>query len=108
VKGIEVYKGKLVLYGCGDFLNDYEGIEGYEEFRGDLSLMYFASIDPATGQLHRLHMVPVTMRRFRITRASNGDAEWIQSTLQREGRYFGTSVKLEADDSGCALTLSWK
>ncbi len=30
VKGIEVYKGKLILYGCGDFLNDYEGISGHE------------------------------------------------------------------------------
>ncbi len=26
VKAFEVYKGKLILYGCGDFLNDYEGI----------------------------------------------------------------------------------
>jgi poly-gamma-glutamate synthesis protein (capsule biosynthesis protein) len=26
-KGIEVWKGKLILYGCGDFLNDYEGID---------------------------------------------------------------------------------
>ena len=25
VKAIEVYNGKLVLYGCGDFRNDYEG-----------------------------------------------------------------------------------
>jgi poly-gamma-glutamate capsule biosynthesis protein CapA/YwtB (metallophosphatase superfamily) len=33
VKGIEVYKDRLVLYGCGDFLNDYEGIRGYEQFR---------------------------------------------------------------------------
>ena len=41
-KGIEVYKNKLILYGCGDFLNDYEGIWGYESFRGDLGLMYFA------------------------------------------------------------------
>ncbi|MGH1571072.1 CapA family protein [Methylobacterium sp. P31] len=40
-KGIEVYRGKLILYGCGDFLNDYEGIVGHEEFRGDLTLMYF-------------------------------------------------------------------
>ena len=31
-KGIEVYRGKLILYGCGDFLNDYEGISGYGEF----------------------------------------------------------------------------
>ncbi len=25
-KGIEAYKGKPILYGCGDFLSDYEGI----------------------------------------------------------------------------------
>jgi poly-gamma-glutamate capsule biosynthesis protein CapA/YwtB (metallophosphatase superfamily) len=30
---IEGYRDRLILYGCGDFLNDYEGIKGYEEFR---------------------------------------------------------------------------
>ncbi|MEO6562748.1 MAG: CapA family protein, partial [Nitrosospira sp.] len=38
VKGIEVYKEKLILYGCGDFLNDYEGISGHEAYRGNLVL----------------------------------------------------------------------
>lgn len=33
---IEVYKGRLILYGCGDFINDYEGIAGYETYRPDL------------------------------------------------------------------------
>jgi poly-gamma-glutamate capsule biosynthesis protein CapA/YwtB (metallophosphatase superfamily) len=27
-KGIEVYRSRRILYGCGDFLNDYEGIRG--------------------------------------------------------------------------------
>jgi poly-gamma-glutamate capsule biosynthesis protein CapA/YwtB (metallophosphatase superfamily) len=58
VKGIEVYKDKLILYGCGDFINDYEGIGGYEEFRADLSFMYFATIDPASGKLSQLQMIP--------------------------------------------------
>ena len=40
-KGIEVHNGKLILYGCGDFIDDYEGIRGYEKFRNDLVLMYF-------------------------------------------------------------------
>ena len=51
VKAIEVYKERLILYGCGDFFNDYEGISGYEDFRGDLALMYFADLDPTTGKL---------------------------------------------------------
>ena len=28
---LEVYGGRLVLHGCGDLVNDYEGIEGHEE-----------------------------------------------------------------------------
>jgi Putative enzyme of poly-gamma-glutamate biosynthesis (capsule formation) len=33
IKGIEVYRGKLIMYGCSDLLNDYEGISGlYEDF----------------------------------------------------------------------------
>src|SRR5690606_2510781 len=35
-KGIELYRDRPILYGCGDLLNDYEGIGGYERFRGDL------------------------------------------------------------------------
>jgi poly-gamma-glutamate capsule biosynthesis protein CapA/YwtB (metallophosphatase superfamily) len=38
---IEIYNRKLALYGCGDFLNDYEGISGYAEFKSHLALMYF-------------------------------------------------------------------
>src|SRR5512145_763756 len=41
VKAIEVYRQKLILYGCGDFIDDYEGIGGHEEFRSDLALMFF-------------------------------------------------------------------
>jgi len=35
IKGVEVYNGKLIIYGCGDLLSDYEGIQnpGEEKFR---------------------------------------------------------------------------
>ena len=48
-RGIEVYNGKLILYGCGDFINDYEGISGNETLRGDLVLMYLPLIGSANG-----------------------------------------------------------
>ena len=38
VKTAEIHSDRLVLYGCGDFVNDYEGISGYEVFRSDLRL----------------------------------------------------------------------
>jgi poly-gamma-glutamate synthesis protein (capsule biosynthesis protein) len=47
---IEVHRGKLVLYGCGDLINDYDGISGHEEFRPDLRLLYFAALEPPPGR----------------------------------------------------------
>ena len=48
-RAIEIYRDRLILYGCGDFLNDYEGIRGYEPYRDDLALMYFAHLDPTVS-----------------------------------------------------------
>jgi poly-gamma-glutamate synthesis protein (capsule biosynthesis protein) len=93
-KGIEIYQGKPILYGCGDFINDYEGISGHRGYRGDLVLMYFPTIDLATGKLVRLETVPLQLKRFQLHPASRADAAWIQGILEREGRALGTTVAL--------------
>jgi poly-gamma-glutamate capsule biosynthesis protein CapA/YwtB (metallophosphatase superfamily) len=93
-KAIEVYRDRLILYGCGDFLNDYEGIGGYEEYRGDLALMYFVDVDPATAVVVRLEIVPLLIRNFRFAQPSRPDIEWLRQRLDRECRRFGTGVVL--------------
>lgn len=103
-RGIEVHQGRLILYGCGDFLNDYEGIRGYEEFRHDLALMYFASVDPASGRLAGLRMLAMQRRQLRPWRASHRDAGWLCGVLDREGRALGTRTRL--DEAG-GLILGW-
>lgn len=103
-KGLEVYRGKLVLYGCGDLINDYEGIGGHEHYRDDLGLMYFASLDPSTGNLLRLEMAPTQLRNFRLNRVTRADAEWLGEILNREGRPFGTRVRLDEENR---LRLLW-
>jgi poly-gamma-glutamate synthesis protein (capsule biosynthesis protein) len=95
-KGIEIYHNRLILYGCGDFLNDYEGIDGYEEFRGDLALMYFADLDAANADLVSLEIVPLQIRNFQFVQPSRPDVEWLQQRLDRECGRFGTSVALTA------------
>lgn len=102
-KGLELYSGKLILYGAGDLINDYEGIPGYEQFRPDLTLLYFARVDAATGDLVHLEMVPMQMRRFRLQRATVEDAEWLRATLARETQ--GARVELGAEET---LVLRWK
>jgi poly-gamma-glutamate capsule biosynthesis protein CapA/YwtB (metallophosphatase superfamily) len=103
-KGIEVYRDRLILYGCGDFLTDYEGIHGYEEFRGELSLMYFPTLD-GSGRLVRLRLRPMRLRRFRIGYASPVEAQWLADMLNREGRRLGTEVTLDADGR---MTATWR
>jgi poly-gamma-glutamate capsule biosynthesis protein CapA/YwtB (metallophosphatase superfamily) len=66
---IEVYRGKLILYGCGDCIDDYEGITGHRAYRPDLRLLYFASPDPDTGQLTALRMAAMQARQMRLHHA---------------------------------------
>ncbi len=94
---IEVYRGKLILYGCGDFIDDYEGITGYEEYRADLRLLYLASLRRGTGELAGLRMVPMQARKLRLQPACDQDRRWLAATLDRVSRRFGTRVELAPD-----------
>ena len=102
VKAIELFKGRLILYGCGDFITDYEGITGYETFRGDLALMYLVELDQNIGELIAARLLPLQMRRFQLQRASASDAKWLCNLLNKLGARFGTAATLQEDNS---LTL---
>ena len=97
-KGLEVYKGKLIIYGCGDFLNDYEGITGYERYRGDLALMYFADVEKDTGKLAGLTMVTTETKHLKVNRAKERDIEWMASTMSRECKKLGCNVQRAGSD----------
>jgi poly-gamma-glutamate capsule biosynthesis protein CapA/YwtB (metallophosphatase superfamily) len=94
---IEVYRGKLILYGCGDTVDDYEGIGTYESFRHELRLLYFASIDRKTGSLSALRMSPMRMRRMRLEGVPDDDADWLRSTVEQMSQRFGTRINATAD-----------
>jgi poly-gamma-glutamate synthesis protein (capsule biosynthesis protein) len=95
VKAIEPYHGRLILYGCGDLLTDYEGIRGNERYRGELGLMYFATLDLGTGRCERVEMTPTRVHRLRVTRASHDEALWLAEVLRHEA---GASVELDEAD----------
>jgi poly-gamma-glutamate synthesis protein (capsule biosynthesis protein) len=103
-RAIEIYRSRLIFYGCGDFLNDYEGIRGFERYRDDLALMYFADVEPDAGMLQALKIVPLQIKRFQLLRPSSCDISFVQQTLDRESRQFGTRVALESGDQ---LSVSW-
>ena len=95
-RGIEIYHDRPILYGCGDFINDYEGLKNkdYKKYRGDLSVGYLVRLKEGGG-LSKLALLPYQLRRFRLHRASEADAIWLHSTLNRESVRFGTRVDFE-------------
>jgi poly-gamma-glutamate synthesis protein (capsule biosynthesis protein) len=104
-QGIEVYHGRPIIYGCGDFINDYEGISGNKQFRGELSMMYFVQVEPATGQLIALKIKPTRMKNLRVQRANRTESLWLKEMLNREGERLGTWVDMEEN---ATLDLRWE
>lgn len=92
-RALEVYRGRLVLYGCGDFIDDYEGIGGYEAYRSELRLMYFPGL-AEDGRLLSLKIFVLQSRRLRLRLASLEDTQWMAAELRRASLPFGTRILL--------------
>ncbi|MDT8388105.1 MAG: CapA family protein [Thiogranum sp.] len=104
VKGIEVHLERPILYGCGDLLSDYEGITDHTDYRDDLGLVYFVTVQAHSGCLQRFEMTPTRLRRFRINRASPAEAHWLWKLLRRESAALGVQAVLRPDGQ---LQLHW-
>ncbi|MGW2716463.1 CapA family protein [Streptomyces sp. NPDC001492] len=98
---IEVYRDRLILYGCGDFIDDYEGIGGYEEYRDDLRIAYLVTVAADTGRLTGLRLVPLRARRMRLEPASDADRDWLCATVNG----ISEAVHMTLDPDG-TLTLT--
>ena len=88
---IEVWRGRPILYGCGDLVNDYEGIGGHGSLRCDVGCLYAITLDGA-GALQGLEIEPLQMRRFRLEHANAAAQDWLRSIVDERGRAFGTRI----------------
>jgi poly-gamma-glutamate capsule biosynthesis protein CapA/YwtB (metallophosphatase superfamily) len=91
---IELWSGKPIFYGCGDFINDYEGISGHEEYRPDLVLAYRVAL-ASDGNCSAVELLPYRIAKFRLNHATREEAEWLAQRMDRECRRFGGRVELE-------------
>ena len=101
---MEVYRGRLILYGCGDLINDYEGIGARGTLRSDVGCLYFVTLALPGGTLRRVDIVPMLLRRFRLERADAAARQWVEQLFNDGGLALGTRVEsLRSGD----LTLRW-
>lgn len=101
VQGVERYKSKLIIYGCGDFVDDYAI---HEEYRNDLGAVWRVVVserDSGLG-LERLEIFPSRIDRFRATLLDVDDEDhgWVRRTLTQLSGKLGTSVREELGGEG--------
>jgi poly-gamma-glutamate capsule biosynthesis protein CapA/YwtB (metallophosphatase superfamily) len=96
---VEVYRGRLILYGCGDLINDYEGIASQERFDSSAVCLYFAQLARETGALKKLEIVPMQLRRLRLKHAQPSARHSLQSLFETGSARFHTSLQAQADGS---------
>jgi poly-gamma-glutamate capsule biosynthesis protein CapA/YwtB (metallophosphatase superfamily) len=71
-QGVEIYKGKPILYDTGDFLDDY-AVD--PNLRNDRSFLFRVSLEG--GDLERLELFPVTLPYARVELARGTEREAI-------------------------------
>ena len=66
--------------------------------------MYLVKVDPQSGRLLEVRLVPMKARRFRLNRVSRADAQWLCNLLNELGKPFGAQAQLKHDNS---VALRW-
>lgn len=100
---VEVYRGRAILHGCGDLINDYEGIGAHDSLRSDAACLYALALAP-DGTLQAMDIIPLRLRRLRLERADADARRWLRRIFEEEGRAFGTDVAEASDGS---FSLCW-
>jgi poly-gamma-glutamate synthesis protein (capsule biosynthesis protein) len=89
-QGIEIYRGKPILYDCGDFIDDY-AID--EDYRNDLTFLFLLDIEGTAPE--SIELVPVRIHDFQASIALLSDAELgIKRMVERCNR-LGTRCEIK-------------
>lgn len=105
IQGVEVYKGRLIIYGCGDFVDDYAV---NAKFRNDLSAIWRVEVQKSEGaegrrlRVRRLEVFPSRIKRFQANLLDKADTdhEWVKRRFGMLCEGFGTEVHKELGDQG--------
>ena len=89
-QGIELYKGKAILYSTGDFIDDYM-IDTDE--RNDLSFLFI--LDVEEGRIARVRFHPTCIEDLGVRLASELEREFLVRTIQSKCRALGTVIDVE-------------
>jgi poly-gamma-glutamate synthesis protein (capsule biosynthesis protein) len=89
-QGIELYKGKAILYSTGDFVDDY--LVDTEE-RNDLTFLFLLDVERC--RITRIRLYPACIEDLGV-RSANEQERWLlQRTMEAKCKAFGTPMDIE-------------
>jgi poly-gamma-glutamate synthesis protein (capsule biosynthesis protein) len=88
IQGVEVYRGRPIVYDAGDFVDDYV-IK--PDLHNDRSFCFELQI--ADGRLEALDLRPVEIDDERVERAGDEAAAWLRDRMRSLSEPFGTTVR---------------
>jgi poly-gamma-glutamate synthesis protein (capsule biosynthesis protein) len=96
-QGIDLYKGKALLYSTGDFLDDYLVDE---DERNDLSFLFVVeTADAPINRIARIVLHPVRIEDLGVRRTDEQEWQFLRHTMQAKCSAFGTEMRLEGQSA---------
>ncbi|WP_158058601.1 CapA family protein [Halorussus halophilus] len=100
-QAVEVYDGSLVLYDCGDFVDDYAVDPA---LRNDRSFLFEVVVEEkGKWEVTELRLTPTEIDDCAVHLASDGGAEWTRQRMRKLSKPFGTTF--ERDGEALVLAL---
>ena len=101
LQGVEVYRGRPIIYDAGEFVDDYAIKEGLQK---DRSFMFELVV--GDGQLLRLRLRPIEIRNGQVVEAGGEAAAWLREVMRKRSAAFDTTVHREGDGLGIPLAAT--
>jgi poly-gamma-glutamate synthesis protein (capsule biosynthesis protein) len=89
-QGIELYKGKAILYSTGDFVDDY--MVDKDE-RNDLSFLFV--LEGEAHRIGRIRLYPTCIEDMGVRLANEQERLFLTRTMQAKCKAFGTMMEVE-------------
>ena len=91
-QGVEIYRGKPILYDTGDFIDDY-AVDA--RLRNDRSYLFLVSVE--AGDVGRLELFPVSLPYARVELARGEEREAILDCMVILSAELGTALERRED-----------
>jgi poly-gamma-glutamate synthesis protein (capsule biosynthesis protein) len=84
-QGIEIYRGKIIFYDTGDFVDDYYVTQAIDE-------QFLYRVHGESGRLKEIELIPVKIANYQVNLADQKTAKRTVERMRHRSAPFGTEI----------------